>query len=118
MFNSDTWIFRNDVWFAKLPEGNGSIQGGERPVVVISNNACNKHSPVITVVPMTTKNNKKKGLPTHVPMVSSVGVENTIACEQIMTIEKKLLQYKISKLDSETIEKVDRALRIQMGMEK
>jgi mRNA-degrading endonuclease toxin of MazEF toxin-antitoxin module len=43
-----------------------SIQRGIRPYVVISNNRANKNSPVITVVPLTTKISKKRHLPTHV----------------------------------------------------
>ena len=34
---------------------NDSVQGGIRPVVVVSNNRCNQYSSVITVVPLSTK---------------------------------------------------------------
>lgn len=47
-------------------ESQGSMQGGMRPVVVVSNNKVNKHSTVITVVPLSTKIYKKQSLPTHV----------------------------------------------------
>lgn len=44
----------------------GSMQGGMRPVVVVSNNRANKHSTVITVVPLSTRIYKKQSLTTYV----------------------------------------------------
>ena len=45
------------IWVVSI---RGSMQGGMRPVVVVSNNMANKHSTVITVVPLSTKIFKKK----------------------------------------------------------
>ena len=56
---------RNEIWFASLPMRYGTnVQGGFRPVMIISNNACNKYGSTVTVIPMTTKK-KKEELPTH-----------------------------------------------------
>ena len=43
-----------------------SVQGGVRPVIVVSNNKANTYSSVITVVPLTSRIYKKRYLPTHV----------------------------------------------------
>ena len=44
-------IRRGDILYADLGvQYQGSLQGGMRPVVVVSNNRANKHSMVITVV--------------------------------------------------------------------
>lgn len=60
-------IRRGDILYADLGgQYQGSMQGGMRPVVVVSNNMANKHSSVITVVPLSTKIFKKKNLLTHV----------------------------------------------------
>lgn len=57
-------IRRGDILYADLGgQYQGSMQGGMRPVVVVSNNMANKHSSVITVVPLSTKIFKKKNLP-------------------------------------------------------
>ena len=57
---------RGDVYFVDLGDNIGSSkQSGLRPAVVVSNNKANRHSPVVTVVPMTTKT-RKTFLPTHV----------------------------------------------------
>ena len=46
-------IRRGDILYVDLGvQYQGSIQGSMRPVVVVSNNMANKHSTVITVVPL------------------------------------------------------------------
>lgn len=57
---------RGDIYIARLDkDAEGSLQSGNRPVLVVSNDMANKHSPVITVVPITSQMGKRK-LPTHV----------------------------------------------------
>lgn len=57
-------IRRGDILYADLGgQYQGSMQGGMRPVVVVSNNMANKHSTVITVVPPSTKSLKRKTFP-------------------------------------------------------
>lgn len=47
-------IRRGDILYADLGvQYQGSMQGGMRPVVVVSNNRANRHSTVITVVPLS-----------------------------------------------------------------
>ncbi len=53
-------IQRGDILFANLGRYQGSVQGGNRPVVVISNNKVNRYSTVITVVPLSTKVEKRR----------------------------------------------------------
>lgn len=60
-------IRRGDILYADLGvQYQGSMQGGMRPVVVISNNRANRYSTVLTVVPLSTRIYKKQNLPTHV----------------------------------------------------
>lgn len=96
---------------------NGSIQGKSRPYLIVSNDACNESSPVITVVPFTSKD--KKYLPTHV-YVNLYGHKQTILCEQVRAFNKKNLEtngsYFISKIPDYIMKKVDRCLAIQLGL--
>lgn len=48
-------IKRGDNIIADLGQHETSIQSGIRPCVVMSNDMANKHSLVITVVPLTSK---------------------------------------------------------------
>lgn len=96
---------------------DGSIQGKSRPYLIVSNDACNESSPVITVVPFTSKD--KKYLPTHV-YVNLYGHKQTILCEQVRAFNKKNLEtngsYFISKIPDYIMKKVDRCLAIQLGL--
>ena len=57
-------IRRGDILYVDLGvQYQGSIQGSMRPVVVVSNNMANRHSTVITVVPLSAKINKKEIFP-------------------------------------------------------
>jgi|UPI0004B2FDD9 mRNA-degrading endonuclease toxin of MazEF toxin-antitoxin module len=83
--NGDIYITRLDM----QPEG--SLQAGIRPVIVISNDMANKFSPVVTVIPVTSKVKKKK-LPTHVHL-NDCGLDGpcTAMAEQITSIDKDRL---------------------------
>ena len=61
IFGLDMKIRRGDILYVDMGgQYEGSMQGGMRPVIVVSNNMANKHSTVITVVPLSTKINKKR----------------------------------------------------------
>jgi len=117
MINTETWVFNGDVWFAQLPTYNGSVQAGERPVLVVSNNACNKHSSILTVVPISKRVSKKKDFPTHVKIINDVNEENIALCEQILSIDKSLLNYRLYSVTKNEMAEVNKGLRIQLGME-
>lgn len=68
---------------------------GKRPVVLVSNDTANEHSPVVTVVPLTSRLYKHH-LPTHVFMTGSgLSVSSLALCEQVMSFDKNQLIKKI-----------------------
>lgn len=115
-------VKRGQIWIARL-EGKGSVQNGVRPVLVISNNLGNRHSPTVTIVPITSSNTKKeKALPTHVRLdASKAGLQcDSIAMfEQIQTVPKEqMLNYVSTVYDSNIIYDIDVALRIQVSIQE
>lgn len=61
----------------------------------------------------------KAKLPTHVEisaLKSGLERDSVILLEQIRTIDKSRLKQKIAVLDEETLEKVNRALEISLGL--
>lgn len=98
-------------------ETEGSLQAGIRPVLIVSNDKANEHSSVITVIPITSRLEKKK-LPTHV-YVQNCGLKKTsvILGEQILSINQSRLSHKIGSI-KETVyeERVKRAIRIQLNL--
>ena len=60
-------IKRGDIYYAELNPVIGSEQGGTRPVLIISNDIGNKHSPTVIIAPITSRIHTKAKLPTHAP---------------------------------------------------
>jgi len=108
---------RMDIWYARLPmDRRTSIQGGARPVLIISNDVCNERSSVVTAIPMTTQF-KHISQPTHVIMTMEDGTKSMLLAEQIMALDKKYLDRKIEACrDAETINRIENAIREQTGM--
>lgn len=116
----DERVRRGDILLANLAaQCYGSIQGGRRPVVVISNNRANKHSPVLTVVPLSTKIDKKANLPTHVfvSVYQSLGLEqhSMALCEQLMPIGREKIVAKMGRVDWETLARITEGVQIHVG---
>ena len=60
-------IKRGDIYRADLTPVVGSEQGGSRrPVLIISNNIGNKHSPTVIITAITGLEHAKANLPTHI----------------------------------------------------
>lgn len=87
-------ITRGSIIMVNLPRNNNnSVQAGSRPCLVVSNNKGNQFSPVLIVVPLTSR--VKKEMPTHLeinPSTKNGLTKVSIAlCEQIITIGKDMV---------------------------
>lgn len=112
-------IKRGDVYYADLRPVVGSEQGGIRPVVVVQNEAGNRHSSTVIIAAITSQMNKAK-LPTHVEMDAKrchMIKDSVILLEQVRTIDKKRLREKVCHLDDGMIAKVNHALRISLELD-
>ena len=105
---------RGDIYYVDFGEKDGSKQGGVRPALVVSNNKANKHSPVVTVVPLSARVWKKKYLPTHVqiPKGSGLNKPSMALAEQVETLDKTRLGERIGEvLDDMVMEQITVALQ-------
>lgn len=111
---------RGEIYFAQLNPVVGSEQGGIRPVLVVQNDIGNQYSPTTIILAITSQINKAK-LPTHVEIdAHTYGLErdSVILAEQIRTIDKSRLKQRIAVLREESMDKVDQALKISLGLEE
>lgn len=107
-------ISQGDIFRAGLNPVIGSEMGSVRPVLVITNNIANEHTPTVTITPLTTQINEEK-LPTHVKInAESSGLDKDaiILVEQIRTIDKSRLREKVGEVNNVILSKVKRALQI------
>ena len=115
-----------EIWFAELGNHYGtSVQSGNRPVLVISNDMANRNSPIITVIPMSSKL-KKLELPVHIPvtgrdceMLRDEGLEESILLvEQITTIDKMVLCNRLCRVTSaKKKQEIEAAVKKQFAMQ-
>ena len=109
-------IRRGQVYYADLSPAVGSEQGGLRPVVIVSNNMNTKHSPTVTICPITTQ--VKNPLPTHMTLLNIPNrkVKGTVLCEQVRTIDKRRLKEHMDTLGVGEMERVGVALKTQLNL--
>ena len=113
-------IKRGQVYLANLEPIIGSEQGGIRPVLIIQNNKGNKHSCTTIAAPITTKRIPNR-LPVHVfTFAGSSGLpqNSNVLLEQIRVLDKSRLTDYVGKINDFTMEEVDRALKISVGLNK
>ena len=111
-------IRRGDIYYADLSPVVGSEQGGIRPVLIVQNDVGNKHSPTVIAAAITSRMGKTK-LPTHIDVFAEkVGLQkdSVILLEQMRTIDKKRLGEKMGHLDDETMNAVNDAITISLGL--
>ncbi|HQA07675.1 MAG TPA: type II toxin-antitoxin system PemK/MazF family toxin [Syntrophomonadaceae bacterium] len=113
-------IKRGEIYFAQLNPVIGSEQGGIRPVLIVQNDIGNQYSPTTIILAITSQINKAK-LPTHVELkAKEYGLErdSVILAEQVRTIDKSRLKQRIAVLKQETMQRVDQALAISLGLQQ
>ena len=110
---------RGDIILVNFEPIRGSEQGGVRPAIVIQNDILNKFSPLTIIAPFTSKIYEKE-YPTNVFISKQdfhLDKDSTIMLNQIRTIDKSRIIKKISSLDLYTMNKVDLAIKISLGLE-
>jgi mRNA interferase MazF len=108
-----------DIFMCDLDVYNNKIKNAQqrlRPIIIVSNNLCNKFSPTITLVPTTTQTKQK--LPTHVTVGVESGLikESVALVECISTLDKSILGKRVGRCSEETMNKINKAIQIQTNI--
>ena len=105
-----------DVFFADLL-GDDHVQSGKRPVVIAQNDIGNRFSTTVEVIPMSSRVNKAKYMPTHVLVhpstLNGLKTASIVLAEQVVTIPKRRLLVYLGVLDRETLGLIRQARRTQ-----
>ena len=111
-------IKRGYIYYAQLNPVIGSEQGGTRPVLIISNDIGNRHSPTVIIAAITGKIQTKAKLPTHTEVKNVEGLDrdSVVLLEQIRTVDKKRLKQYMGMMPAEAMARVDKALAISLAM--
>ena len=111
-------IKRGEIYYVNLEPVVGSEQGGTRPVLIIQNNAGNKYSSTTIIAAAITSKSAKSPLPTHIEFKNVAGLakDSLLLLEQMRTIDKNRIRGYIGYLDENTMEKVNKALCVSLGL--
>ena len=107
---------RGQIWWLKdeVKDYSNHTQAGTRPAIIISNDAANRFSYNLTVVPCTTA--EKKDLPTHIKL--EINGPSIALVENIITVSNTNLGNYIGTCDDKIMEKVDEAIKIALGLKQ
>jgi mRNA interferase MazF len=112
-------IRRGEIWWASLPEPEGSEPGYRRPVLVVQTNDFND-SRIRTVIVLTiTSNLRLAGAPGNVlchKRDTGLATESVINVTQAATVNKTRLPQRIGILPTTLMHEVEAGMRLVLGL--
>lgn len=110
-------IKRGDIVYVEIPYATGHEMMKDRPAVVVSNNAMNYTSPVVSVVYLT--GSKQADGPFHVEVKGAMSVRHgssTALCEHIYTVDKSRLGKLMGTCSEEEMAAIDDGILMSLAL--
>ena len=110
---------RGEVYLARLDPVEGSEQGGNRPVIIVSRDAINTHSPVLLAVPCTSYHPSKRVFATQVLIKAPDGGlerDSIVKADQVRVLAKTRLLRRLGNLSETTLSQLNYALLIALDL--
>lgn len=104
---------RGEVWRVVFDPAIGGEIRKTRPAVIVSNDAANRHLNRVQVVPLTSRTGKV--YPSEA-LVTLNGEPRKAMADQIATVSKRRLRGRLGTLGQPDLERLARAIRIQLGL--
>ena len=105
-------------WFPRRGEVCLFALDKERPAVVISNNALNRYSLDVCIVPVSKAEHRQFSL--HPKLRASLGGlvhDSWVKCDQVTTVEMSSAVFPpLGTLDAESLKQVEDAIRVALGL--
>ncbi len=111
-------VKRGDIWTVNLDPTVGHEIKKLRPAIIIQNDIGNKYSPMTIVAPITSQHTEKV-FPIEVLLTKeNAEIERTskVLLNQIRAVDKERLIKRVGRLNEETVERVNDALKISLGL--
>lgn len=109
---------RGEIYFADLNPTKGREIRKRRPVLIVSNNANNRASDTLTIVPLTSK--VARVYPFEVKSLaneSGLSQDSKAMAQQVRTISKeRIVGGRAGAVPSALMERVDAALRMHLAL--
>ncbi len=110
---------RGDIWWAGLPEPEGSGPGYRRPVLIVQADEFNRSRIGTVVVAILTTNLALALAPGNVVVKArrtGLPKDSVVNVSQLLTVDKRLLIQKVGALDLSFMNEVDNGLRLVLAI--
>jgi mRNA interferase MazF len=109
---------RGEIYLVTFDPALGTEIQKTRPALIIQNNTANRHSP-ITIVAAITSQFEEPLYPTEVRIHAREGglqADSVVLLNQIRSIDRRRLVRRLGVVSRATMERVNRALQISVGL--
>jgi mRNA interferase MazF len=110
---------RGEIWWASLPEPQGSAPGFRRPVLIVQANEFNRSKINTIIVAVITSNLALASAPGNVhlaPRSSGLPKESVVNVSQLITIDKRFLTERVKSIGEHAMQEVDAGLRTVLSI--
>jgi mRNA interferase MazF len=104
---------RGEVWWINFEPAIGGEIRKQRPAVVVSNDAANKHLNRVQVVPLTSTVDRV--YPSEA-LVMIRGKKSKAMADQLTTVSKRRVQNMAGRLSKADLEQVEQAIKVQLAL--
>jgi len=104
---------RGEVWWVNFEPAVGGEVRKQRPAVIVSNDAANKHLNRLQVIPLTT--NVDRVYPSEACVVVR-GKRHKAMADQLTTVSKTRLDNRLGRVSDEDLKAVEQAIRVQLSL--
>jgi len=104
---------RGEIWWVNFDPSVGGAIRKKRPVVIVSDDAANRHLNRVQVIPLTS--NVGRIYPSEA-LVTVDARQSKAMADQLTTVSKLRLLDREGRLSSDDMHKVEGAIRVQLGL--